>query len=182
MKNTGEITALEVVKGRFFKLKSVCTLTGAQNVKCLLTDARRYRAGEFLFDKILADVPCSSEGRFNTNDKDSFGYWSPRKIKEMNHKQKGILLNAGRCLKPGGTLVYSTCTFSPEENETAVDWFLKKGKGEFTLEAFTLPDGPRYETLTSFDKRQYKHDLSACWRILPGQDFTGFFIAKFIKH
>jgi 16S rRNA (cytosine1407-C5)-methyltransferase len=182
MKNRGEITALDSVKNRFYKLKAVCTLMGALNVKCLLTDARRFRAGDTLFDKIMVDAPCSSEGRFTTLDKDSFGYWSPRKIKEMAHKQKGIILSAARCLKPGGFLVYSTCTFAPEENETVVDWFLRKTKGEFTLEPFDLPGVPRYPALKSYENRTYTQDLSFCWRVLPDGIFSGFFIARFFKH
>jgi 16S rRNA (cytosine1407-C5)-methyltransferase len=181
MENTGEITAVEAVKNRFYKLKSVCTLTGSANVRCILTDARRFRCSEPLYDKVLVDAPCSSEGRFNTADKDSFGYWSPRKIKEMAHKQKGILLNAARCLKPGGTLVYSTCTFAPEENETVVDWFLRKTKGSLSLQPFDLPEVACYPALTQFENRAYSHDLSNCRRILPGGIFSGFFIAKFIK-
>lgn len=180
MNNQGGITAVEVVKGRFFKLKAVCSLTGSK-VKCLLADGRRFRPPEELFDKVLVDAPCSSEGRFDITDKDSFGYWSPHKIKEMAHKQKGLLLNAGRCVKAGGVLVYSTCTFAPEENETVVDWFLKKSDGAFTLELFDLPGVPRYPALKAYDRREYKRDLSPCWRVLPDGVFSGFFIAKFRK-
>lgn len=179
MNNTGGITAVEVVKGRFFKLRAVCALTGVMNVKCLLTDGRRYRPPEFLFDKVLVDAPCSSEGRFNINDAKSLKYWSPHKIKEMAHKQKGLLLNAGRCLKSGGVLVYSTCTFAPEENEGVVDWFLKKSKGDFRLELFDLPGVPRYPSLKGNGRRDFGHDLSTCWRVLPDGIFSGFFIAKF---
>ncbi|MBF0386410.1 MAG: RsmB/NOP family class I SAM-dependent RNA methyltransferase [Candidatus Omnitrophica bacterium] len=177
----GAITAVEVIKGRFFKLKSVCALTGVTNVKCLLTDGRRFRPPPELFAKVLVDAPCSSEGRFDINNKKSFGFWSPHKIKEMAHKQKGLLLNAGRCVKDGGVLVYSTCTFAPEENETVVDWFLKKTKGEFILEAFDLPGVPRYPALQSYERREYAADLSACWRVLPDGVFSGFFMARLRK-
>ncbi|MBF0570049.1 MAG: RsmB/NOP family class I SAM-dependent RNA methyltransferase, partial [Candidatus Omnitrophica bacterium] len=115
MNNQGEITAVEAVRPRFFRLHSVCGLLGAKNVKLVLTDGRRFRAHQ-LFDKILVDAPCSSEGRFKAGDPESFGYWSTRKIKEMSQKQKGLLMNAGRLVKPGGDLVYSTCTLAPEEN------------------------------------------------------------------
>ncbi|MBF0594036.1 MAG: RsmB/NOP family class I SAM-dependent RNA methyltransferase [Candidatus Omnitrophica bacterium] len=180
MNNEGEIIAIEVVKGRFFKLKSVCTLTGAMNVKCRLSDGRRFRvSANELFSKVLVDAPCSSEGRFDINNKETIGYWSPRKIKEMAHKQKGLLLSASRCVNPGGSLVYSTCTFAPEENEGVVDWFLNKTSGDFFLEAIDLPGVPRYPVLKSFDQRAYKSDLAACWRVLPDGVFSGFFIAKF---
>lgn len=179
MNGTGEITALEVVKGRFFKLRSVIELTGAANVLSKCMDARRFQPRDGAFEKVLVDAPCSSEGRFNTGDKDSFGYWSPRKIKEMAQKQKGLLLNAGRCVIPGGRLVYSTCTFAPEENESVVDWFLRKSAGCFELEPFHLPEVPRYPALRGFQKQSYKHDLSAAWRVLPDGIFSGFFLASF---
>ena len=83
------------------------------------------------------DAPCSCEGRFIINEPKSFAYWSVRKIKEMSHKQKGLLLNASRLLRPGGILVYATCTFAPEENEEVVDWFLRKTDGRFELVPIT---------------------------------------------
>lgn len=180
MENDGKITAVEAVKARFYRLKSVVDLLGA-NVKCVLGDGRRLRAPEELFDKVLVDAPCSSEGRFNENDKDSVGYWSQHKIKEMAHKQKGLILSASRLVKPGGVLVYSTCTFAPEENESVVDWFLRKSNGTFLLEPFQLEGVPRYPALASFAGREYKHDVSSCWRVLPDGVFNGFFIAKFRK-
>ena len=81
MNNQGSITAIEVVKNRYYRLKSVCDLLGVSNVEFKLTDARRFRANEQLFDKILVDAPCSSEGRFREQEPKSFAYWSLRKIK-----------------------------------------------------------------------------------------------------
>ena len=105
MKNEGWITAVEVVKERMYKLKNVLSLLGVRNVSIKLMDGRRFRQQGELFDKILVDAPCSSEGRFKTSDKKSFQYWSLRKIKEMVQKQRGLVLSAGRLLKPGGVLV-----------------------------------------------------------------------------
>src|SRR6185503_6508418 len=90
MQNRGQLLALEKIIGRFHKLKSVIQLTGANNVQVKCLDAQRFRPAQ-LFDKILVDAPCSSEGRFTLEDPESFSYWSPRKIKEMRSKQKGIL-------------------------------------------------------------------------------------------
>jgi 16S rRNA C967 or C1407 C5-methylase (RsmB/RsmF family) len=97
----------------------------------------------------------------------------------MSHKQKGILLNAARALKPDGRLVYSTCTFAPEENEEVVDWFLKKSNGDFHLEAIDVPGVKRYPVLRAWRNREYVNDLSACLRVLPDGIFSGFFIACF---
>ena len=83
----------------------------------------------------------------------SFAYWSVRKIKEMSHKQKGLLLNASRLLAPGGTLVYATCTFAPEENEEVVDWFLRKAEGRFELAPISINGVKTYPCLPHWQKR-----------------------------
>ena len=78
------------------------------------------------FDKILLDAPCSAEARFIDGDPKTYGYWKEQKIKEMAYKQWGLLLSAWGALKPGGILVYSTCTFAPEENELQVTKFMER--------------------------------------------------------
>jgi NOL1/NOP2/sun family putative RNA methylase len=182
MQNDGVVVAIEAVKGRFFRLKSVCGLLGASVVTCKLCDARRFRPSDGnLFDKVLVDAPCSSEGRFKADDPDSVAYWSLRKVKEMSYKQKGILLSASRLVKPGGVLVYATCTFSPEENEEVVDWFLRKSEGQFCVEDAGVDGVPRLPCLTHWGKDEYHQDVMKCLRVKPDQTYTGFFIAKFRK-
>lgn len=180
MENTGEITAVESVKDRFYKLRSVVALLGAENVRLKFSDGRKFRDRE-LFDRVLVDAPCSSEGRFTTQDKKSFAFWSPRKIKEMAHKQRGLLLNASRLLRPGGTLVYSTCTFAPEENEGAVDWLLKKTDGNLSVEPVNLPGVAVYPTLIGWEKKTFNPQVRHCCRILPTPAAEGFFVAKFVR-
>lgn len=183
MQAQGEIVAVEAVRHRYFKLRSVCTLLGAENVRPRLADACRLRfRPEELYDAVLVDAPCSSEGRFKSFDAETFRYWSPRKIAQMSYKQKGILLNVSRALKPGGRLVYSTCTFSAEENEEVVDWFLSKTGGEFSLVPFSFPGVEFSPVLQRWQKKVYTHDLSLCRRICPGEIMTGFFIAAFVRH
>lgn len=180
MKNTGELVAVEAIRPRFYKLKSVCELLGAEFVAFKLTDARRFRS-EWLFDKVLVDAPCSSEGRFKTTDPKSVGYWSPRKIKEMAHKQKGLLLSASGFLKPGGVLVYSTCTFAPEENEEVVDWVLRKADGQLSLQPAVVEGVDTYLALTGWQKRSFSAPVDNLLRVLPNGLMEGFFVAKFVK-
>ena len=180
MHNQGTITAVENIKGRFFKLKSVLSLMNAENVTCKLTDARRFRPWE-LFDKILVDAPCSSEGRFSVHDKKSCAFWSPRKIKEMSHKQKGILLAAGRLLKAGGILVYSTCTFAPEENEGVIGWFLGKTGNQFEVVPVDFPDIQRYPALGVWQGKKIDPQIQNSLRILPTKTMEGFFITKLAR-
>jgi len=75
------------------------------------------------FDRILVDAPCSGEGMFR-KDPEAINHWSVEHVNKCHLLQKDILENAYRMLKPGGLLVYSTCTFSPEENEQIIEEFL----------------------------------------------------------
>ena len=68
------------------------------------------------FDKILVDAPCSGEGMFRKDD-NAIEFWSEDLVEKCSYTQRKLLSLAFQMLKPGGTLVYSTCTFSPEENE-----------------------------------------------------------------
>jgi len=180
MQNKGTLKANEPIRQRLYRLKTVLRLTGAQ-AQISSTDGRRLQEHEGPFDRILVDAPCSCEGRFIINEPKSFAYWSMRKIKEMSHKQKGLLLNAGRLLNPGGILVYATCTFAPEENEEVVDWFLCKTNGRFELTPMQMDGVKTYPCLTQWRKRTYDVRIRDAVRILPDERMEGFFIAKFIN-
>lgn len=100
---------------------------------CVLNETPERLAEAFpeYFDAILVDAPCSGEGMFRKNE-DACGEWSPENVTLCAARQKKILDCAAGMLRPGGRLVYSTCTFAPEENEGSVSSFLKK-HGEFRL-------------------------------------------------
>lgn len=76
------------------------------------------------FDRIIVDAPCSGEGMFRKEEA-AIPNWSPQQVRADADRQRIILEIADIMLKPGGTLVYSTCTFSPEENEENIVWFLE---------------------------------------------------------
>ncbi len=80
---------------------------------------------EGYFDKILVDAPCSGEGMFRKNE-DAENHWSLENIKICAQRQKQILNEAVKMLAPGGRLVYSTCTFAPEEDEESVLYLINK--------------------------------------------------------
>ena len=95
------------------------------------------------FDAILTDAPCSGEGMFR-RDPDARGEWSPAAPEGCARRQAEILDQAARMLKPGGRLVYSTCTFNRQENEGSVLHFLDRHP-EFSPEDFELPGAGRSE-------------------------------------
>jgi NOL1/NOP2/sun family putative RNA methylase len=179
MRNEGTLVANEPVRGRFFRLKAVTELLGA-NVRLMMSDGRFLRQSH-LFDRVLVDAPCSSEGRFLSTDEKTWSYWSLRKIHEMAHKQKGLLLNAGRLVKPGGTLVYATCTFAPEENEAVIDYFLRRNEQEFKVEAIKLPEVESYPCLATYGNKEFDPMVNGCLRVLPNGRMEGFFVAKMTR-
>ena len=85
-----------------------------------------------VFDKIAVDAPCSGEGMFR-REEEALAQWSGELIKACAERQREILCSAARMLRPGGRLVYSTCTFAPEENEGVLADFLAE-HGDFYVE------------------------------------------------
>jgi len=166
MNNQGILKANEPIRQRLYRLRAVLQLTGSK-AQVSSTDGRRLQEHNGLYDRILVDAPCSCEGRFIVNEPKSFAYWSVRKVKEMSHKQKGLLLNASRLLGPGGIMVYATCTFAPEENEEVVDWFLRKTDGRFELSPFQVEGVKTYPCLTQWQKRSFDPRVKDTARILP---------------
>lgn len=91
------------------------------------------------FDKILVDAPCSGEGMFRKS-KEARAEWNPENVALCAERQDGILDCAVRMLRPGGRLVYSTCTFAPEEDEGTVSRFLERHP-DFAIRQIEMPDG-----------------------------------------
>lgn len=85
------------------------------------------------FDVILVDAPCSGEGMFKKNAEEALDNWSVENVLSCARRQKAILSSAAKMLAGGGKIVYSTCTFSPEEDENLVADFLTEN-GDFILE------------------------------------------------
>ena len=89
------------------------------------------------FDKVLVDAPCSGEGMFRKEEA-AVTDWSEETVEMCALRQSQILDTAAKLLRPGGRLVYSTCTFAPAENEGAISDFLRRHP-EFSIEAVSAP-------------------------------------------
>ncbi len=98
-------------------------------------DLERHFSGTF--DRVLVDAPCSGEGMFRKEEA-AVTDWSPETVAMCADRQGEILNTAAKLLRPGGRLVYSTCTFAPEEDEGAVSAFLRSHP-EFSVEAVSAP-------------------------------------------
>lgn len=177
MQNTGRIAAVEVVKNRFFKMRSQLEMLGVTNVETYLKDGREVgRQCPERFDGVLLDAPCSSEARFRIDDPSSYAYWSERKVSEMQHKQKRLLIAALQSVKVGGMVVYSTCSYSPEENEMVINGALKKYGDAVDILPITLPFKNIQQGLTQWENKKLASSLSNAIRILPNDHMEGFFV------
>ena len=106
------------------------------------------------FDRVLVDAPCSGEGMFRKEEA-AVTDWSQETVEMCARRQAEILHSAARMLRPGGRLVYSTCTFAPEEDEQAVENFLREHP-EFTPETV---DAPWFEPAPNGGHRLWPHKL-----------------------
>ncbi len=122
----GVLIANEIVPSRCKILTGNIERLGFRNTATTCLDpARVAKFFPETFDMIMVDAPCSGEGMFR-KDEGAIREWSPENVLHCAERQKGILAEAVRALRPGGYIVYATCTFSLEENEMVVDDFLQK--------------------------------------------------------
>ncbi|MEY8441309.1 RsmF rRNA methyltransferase first C-terminal domain-containing protein [Lactobacillaceae bacterium 24-114] len=125
MKDTGLLVANEIFPKRAKILAENLERWGTRNtvVTSESPDKLEKQFPQF-FDRILIDAPCSGEGMFR-KEPAGIEYWTPEYPAECANRQRKIIASAMKMLKPGGTLVYSTCTFAPEEDEENAEWILQ---------------------------------------------------------
>lgn len=181
MENTGHISAVEAVKGRFFKMIHLIQQYGATNVKTYLTDGKTvgFKCPE-RFDRTLLDAPCSSEARFSIQEPQTWATWSEKKIEELARKQKQLLFSAIQATKKGGIILYCTCSFAPEENEMVVHHILKRNP-DLQLLPITLPISNVQTGLTTWKGKELMPALIQTARILPDNIFNAMYLALFLK-
>ncbi len=167
MKNQGTLIACEENLIRFQKLQNTIAIQGAHAEAKNTDSTTLHHLYPETFDAILADVPCTAEGRIDLKDPRTFTFWSQKNITEHAKLQRRLLRSAYHMLKPGGTLVYSTCTLAPEENEAQIAWFTKEYE-DMRIEPITIPLSPIRTTKEGTI-------------ILPTPESEGFFVAKIKK-
>ena len=181
MENTGRIAAVEPVPGRFHRLRANVARCGVTNVDFYQRDGRTVgRAVPEGFDRVLLDAPCSSEARMRWHDSSTYQHWQLRKVKETQRKQKALIMSAYQALKPGGEMIYCTCSFAPEENELVVAHLLKRTAAELMPIARVLPPNAR-QGLTRWRDKQIKGPLARTIRITPDAIWDGFYLARIVK-
>lgn len=181
MSNSGEIVANDTSGSRIRRLKETVQNMGCRGVSfTALPGERLWQKYPEQFDRVLVDVPCSMEGRFVTSDPETFTHWSQKKVKSLAKLQNWLLRSAVSATKPGGTVVYSTCTLSPEENEEVITWIIEKEKNHITLESIDLPL-TRCPPVLSWNRKSYTPSVKKTMRVLPDDSMEGFFVARIKK-
>ncbi len=183
MQGQGEILANDNNRIRCYKLKANLEMQGCGNVEVKLgygeAFGRRYPEH---FDRVLLDAPCSAEGRFQASEPASYKFWKTHKVHQMARTQRKLLASAIEALRPGGVLVYSTCTFAPEENEGVLDAALERFGNQIRLTPVDFPLKNKMAALTSWEDKDFHADIARCaLRILPNNEMEGFFVARLEK-
>ncbi|NOZ82422.1 MAG: NOL1/NOP2/sun family putative RNA methylase [Euryarchaeota archaeon] len=178
MGNRGCLVANEPRTKRLSVLAANLQRCGVLIARVTQMDGRRFAEFPERFDRVLLDAPCSNAGMVRK----SYRYlqaWGRRRAKKLSKLQKQLILAAYRALKPGGVLVYSTCTLEPIENEEVVDHLLRCTDAEVEAVQLPLRSHPPFE---EFEGRSYTSEVRKCLRIHPqDNDTEGFFVARLRK-
>ncbi len=168
------LLANEIIKTRVPVLCDNLNKWGPENTYVSNNDPKDFKRLEGYFDAIIVDAPCSGSGMFR-KDPAAINEWSESLVDLCSQRQKRILADVYPALKQNGTLIYSTCSYSKQENEEISDWLCK----EFDLSAIQIPLKSEWgilETLSDqqkcFGYRFYPHKVKG----------EGFFITAFRKN
>ncbi|MBC8343328.1 MAG: hypothetical protein H8E61_05065 [Bacteroidetes bacterium] len=129
----------ELVGKRAEVLKENLVKWGNSNLVATSNRPDAFAPFNAFFDVVLVDAPCSGEGMFRKNNR-ALGEWTPNKSFVCSIGQKDILDEAIKLVKPNGLLIYSTCTYSEEENDQIVNWFFQKYKSRISPEKIQIKD------------------------------------------
>lgn len=172
--NRGTVLANDLKTGRLSALHDLTRRLGLLNVSTTGHDGCVYPVADGSFDRILVDAPCTAEGKARRGYvRDS----SPTFRRWVTGQQRGLLRRAAALLRPGGRLVYSTCTFAPEENEAVVADVLAELEGDLQVVAPDVELPGATAGLTSWEGRDFGSALADSRRLWPHLTDTGGFFA-----
>jgi NOL1/NOP2/sun family putative RNA methylase len=164
------LVANEIIKTRVPVLEENLIKWGRSNMVITNNDSKDFKKLKHYFDVILVDAPCSGEGMFR-KDKQAIEEWSEENVQLCTERQQRIIANISEALKPGGYLIYSTCTFNTKENEENVSWMMQ----QFGLQSIQIPNS-NFEGVTSVS--QFNNLPLYAYRFYPHKvNSEGFFMA-----
>jgi len=175
MRNKGVLIAIEANAERIQPLVDNVHRMGVLNAVVVRMNAVKFKNLGIRVDRVLLDAPCSGEGVIH-KDRSRKTDRGKRDIEFCSRLQRDLLDSALRSLKPGGVLVYSTCSLTPEENELNVQWVLEN----YDVEIEEIPWGD--PALTEVGDFKLDGEIKKCRRFYPHKHETsGFFVARIRK-
>ena len=181
MKNSGLLLANDYKGMRATALGMNLQRCAVTNTVITIMNGERISGKQF--DKILVDAPCGGTGTIRKSLK-TIRMWNANMVKKIAGQQKKLILAGFDNLKPGGEMVYSTCSLEPEEDEGIVDFLLKNRESAEIVEVpeSVLPGLIRGEPVVNFEGKTYSSEVKKTIRVWPQDNNTGgFFIAKISK-
>lgn len=173
MNNEGSIVATDRSRPRCHRMRALLEMLGASARVRSADGTQLGDHEEMAYDRVLVDAPCSGEGRFTLENEKTYNGWTHNKTRRLASLQKALLHSAIHAVRPGGVVVYSTCTYGNAENEAVVERALKR-----------YGEGPMGVELESF-KETFAEGSDGMMRSTPdpqgdpvAQAMEGFFIAK----
>ncbi|MDU3348878.1 MAG: 16S rRNA (cytosine(967)-C(5))-methyltransferase RsmB [Clostridium sp.] len=167
--NSGEVLAFDLHENKLSLIKKKKKRLGLNNIVCKAMDATKLNSDYISYgDKVLIDVPCSGLGIIRKKPEIKWNK-TRQQLKDLVPIQREIMENAWQYLKPGGTLVYSTCTLNKEENEENLKWFLSKH------------NDAEIEKIYIGNNNNFIYNGDGSLTILPNDSMDGFFIGKIKK-
>ena len=179
LNNRGTVIANDSHAGRLAPLHAAIARLGLVNITTTAMDGVAFPRESGPFDRVLADVPCSGEGTIRKGPRmhqpvaDKFRDW-------LRGKQRALLRRAIDLCRPGGRIVYSTCTFAPEENEAIVDAILAE-RSDIQLISATEDMAGTSPGITTWQGKRFSKELAKTLRVWPHESGTGGFFAAILQ-
>ncbi len=181
MENHGLVVANELQSGRLPAIRQLIRRLGLRNVLTIRGAGESLAANTGPFDRVLVDAPCSGEGtwrKYRIHQRDGGRVIDDVERDRLAQRQRRLLHHAVGLVRPGGRIVYATCTLAPEENEAVVDAVLGDWGGALTVEPASEPALPSSPGVTEWQGRHFDPRLAGTCRVWPGDaDVGGFYVA-----
>lgn len=180
MQNKGILVANDFLGKRLAPLGINLQRVSALNSMITLMKGDWFEKSGIEFDKVLVDAPCSGTGTIRKSLK-TLRIWNPNMVRKIANEQKRLIDAGFKVLKKGGTLVYSTCSLEPEEDEAIIDFLINKYDNA-AVEDINLKDLKKGNIITEFEGKKYSDAVKKCLRLWPqDNDTEGFFVANIRK-
>lgn len=180
MQNKGILVANDFLGKRLAPLGINLQRVSALNSMITLMKGDWFEKSGIEFDKVLVDAPCSGTGTIRKSLK-TLRIWNPNMVRKIANEQKRLIETGFKVLRKGGTLVYSTCSLEPEEDEAIIDFLINKYDNAI-VEDINLKDLKKGNIITEFEGKKYSDAVKKCLRLWPqDNDTEGFFVANIRK-